>query len=104
MSEHTPGPWQIESRFVGPLVITAECRPEIDKSGKLEIAHVGAETFMVANANARLIAAAPDLLAALEDILKVAEADLALTSNPHPMREAVVNSARAAIAKARGEP
>ncbi len=63
---HTPGPWEIVSRFVGPLYIVADVSTAIDKSGKMEIAHVGADTFATAQANARLIAAAPELLDALE--------------------------------------
>ena len=40
---HTPTPWEIVSRLVGPLVIV---------SGDAEIAHVGADSFELARANA----------------------------------------------------
>lgn len=40
---HTPTPWEIVSRLVGPLVIV---------SGDTEVAHVGADSFELASANA----------------------------------------------------
>lgn len=40
---HTPTPWEIVSRLVGPLVIV---------SGDTEVAHVGADSFQLASANA----------------------------------------------------
>ena len=46
MSKHTPKPWEIVSKFVGPLVI---------KSGNTEIAYVGADTFELCKANAEHI-------------------------------------------------
>lgn len=44
--------------FVGPLIVR-------DSDGN-DIAHVGNETFSVAQANAEAIAAVPDLIVALE--------------------------------------
>jgi hypothetical protein len=46
MSKHTPTPWEIVSKFVGPLII---------KSGNMEIAYVGADTFELCKANAEHI-------------------------------------------------
>lgn len=57
---------------------------------------VGA-TNSEAKANARLIAAAPELYSALEAMLKDAEERLTEVPNP------IYHSARAALAKARGE-
>jgi len=84
-SQHTPGPWRI-----GDAGFTVFGPP---KPGALP------ETIApVKNrANARLIAAAPDLLAALEALLD---------RDPAPPLEkigAVYVNARAAIAKARGQ-
>jgi hypothetical protein len=52
-------------------------------------------------ANARLIAAAPDLLDALRDVLESAK--LGLEVEDHPALRDIRKAARAAIAKAKGE-
>jgi hypothetical protein len=84
MSKHTPGPWRV-----------------VDVPG--EASHViGANNFTVVRggyvsdmdtANARLIAAAPDLLAALQLIANFSNQDVS---------DMVREIARAAIAKAEG--
>lgn len=91
MSGFTPGPWVIEKAAdayciasVGNLVI-------MPSSGKVK--HDNTE------ADARLIAAAPDLLEALEMI--VAEADSYTARTGKPVYN-WLDQARAAIAKARG--
>ena len=82
MSKHTPGPWTADynkpydqwwvSQFDGNPVATTKQEP-----------------------NAHLIAAAPDLLAALKEIV----AGISVGTNPdHPW----IKEARAAIAKAEG--
>jgi hypothetical protein len=129
MSTHTPGPWWIVSRFVGPLSVVAKVDTTIDKSGMMEVAHVGAETFAIAEANARLISAAPEMLEALEALVN-AEALSGVSElvagwngppekpySPHPANlgasikttcgrvyklDEAMKTARAAIAKARG--
>lgn len=90
---HTPGPWVVERADdaycianVGNLVI-------IPGGGKVK--HDNAE------ADARLISAAPDLLEALEMI--VAEADSYTARTGKPVYN-WLDQARAAIAKARGTP
>lgn len=55
-----------------------------------------------AEANARLIAAAPDLLDALEDMLSC-HCDLDFYDTEASEKDAVADAARAAIAKAKGE-
>jgi len=89
---HTPGPWtyQVLDRDDGTsfMVSTVE-----DDPAKWQA--VAECSFDAPKANARLIAAAPDLLAALEDIKKLAtEAGI----DYDPFEEI----AAAAIAKARG--
>lgn len=90
MNAHTPGPWRASAGtgyvaiMAGPtidrqLAITMTCNPE-------------------GCANARLIAAAPDLLAALERL----EAGVRLWISRGVSDEDMA-AARAAIAKARGE-
>ncbi len=92
MQAHTPGPWVVERADdaycianVGNLVI-------MPCGGKVK--HDNAE------ANARLIAAAPELLAALES------AQMALMGYTHQnaVTLAALFKANAAIAKARGTP
>lgn len=106
--QHTPGPWQIEtwnysgSRTV-PTIRTAKdaiaqlCnlwRPE-DNPHEMGVAEQ--------EANARLIAAAPDMLAALKAFLRAPSIG---SSGPGSVSIEVqtfnLNEARAAIAKAEG--
>lgn len=101
-AKHTPGPWEIReqegnnSTFLdGEIQITTESDTLIcalqDETG---------EDWTAAdmNANARLISAAPDLLAALERVLECHRLKISLDTNA-----AALEQARAAIAKAKGE-
>ena len=66
-STHTPGPWMVRSKFVGPLEIV----PNIEGNAIGDpIALVGADTFPQCAADAELIAAAPDMLAACKDCVE----------------------------------
>jgi hypothetical protein len=102
MSDYTPGPWR---------VVDSDC---VYGGGNKELAH------MVGEANARLIAAAPDLLRALETLVpfamgKIRELSglpfygLTETGTPDPPEVAAIlnasdfEMARTAIAKAKGE-
>lgn len=87
---HTPGPWR---------VINAAPRADHTTSYLLS-----GHEWDNAQANARLIAAAPDLLAALDSILSVSDHDGygARTDAQIPMLRAALAQARAAIAKAKG--
>lgn len=87
--KHTPGPWVIQKAddayciaSVGNLVI-------MPTAGKVK--HDNSET------DARLIAASPDLLEALERLLEVVEQHDTPLSDPERI------AARAAIAKATGQ-
>lgn len=96
----TPGPWQVTSDFVGPLRVQ-------DARGN-DIAHVGHDSsFEICSANADLIAAAPNMLAALklsqsilEQLVKPNMATLA--SHIYWQATAAEVAARAAIRKATG--
>ena len=97
MSAHTPGPWKLH--FWAENVAVSSDRPKPRDCETVATVFRGPEQHgneteerRTADANARLIAAAPDLLAALERF--VTEDD-----GPETWR-----MARAAIAKARGEP
>jgi hypothetical protein len=97
-SKHTPGPWELELEPDGGFIIT---NGPASKDGTWVLAARGpiAHRAAVSHANARLIAAAPDLLAELQNI---ANAD---PSKWEPdvreqFREWAQNRARAAIRKA----
>ncbi len=86
MSKHTPGPWKP----------TYESDPYrlVDHTDGREIAAVSGVDNENRDANARLIAAAPDLLEALKGLLPMWESGVS---------EPWVEAAKAAIAKAEGE-
>lgn len=69
MSAHTPGPWTVEpvtSPWHSPLIYAeAHVGPIAEIRPRLHIAALHPMVVETRNANARLIAAAPDLLAAL---------------------------------------
>ena len=92
MSKHTPGPWIIYE-FVDGYEIRApeaECYVATASDPEAVWGAIGREE------DARLIAAAPELLEALENLLKVHEGEGGTQHNAADM-------ARAAIAKAKGE-
>lgn len=63
--KHTPGPWEVGSHFVGPLhVMTTKDRHIVAQVGNPTHAH----TFTQVEANAHLIAAAPEMLEVLHGV------------------------------------
>lgn len=103
---HTPGPWEAERMFNPPNAADRRCgfvvnAPQVDEGGGLPRrvcdmrVPVGMGGFSEGKANARLIAAAPELLAALELITVSFESHF-----PHGIE---IATARAAIAKAKGQ-
>ena len=101
---HTPRPWTLRSNTIfntttNPALRIAEI-PNLRMHGPRKETDHDEE-----QANAALIAAAPDLLAALENVAKIAwhsEND-GSPDLPNVDRWRIVNAARAAIAAARGE-
>ena len=94
MSKHTPGPWEIEEHYHfgyrwiswpqhSQLAQVVWCMEYEDRSPECE-------------ASAHLIAAAPEMLEALENLLKVHEGEGGTQHHAGDM-------ARVAIAKAKGE-
>lgn len=108
MSAHTPGPWRLH--FWAENVGISADRPKQRDCETVATVYRGPETASYAtdrekaDANARLIAAAPDLLEALDGVIGFID-DLALlggmTANGGAQER--LDAARAAIAKARGE-
>lgn len=98
MSKHTPGPWVAKYREV----FAAETGLQIKDAVKYSEYRLGKFAYKEALeqeiANARLIAAAPDILAALEQIVRAV--DRMPGNNP---LEGLADNARAAIAKAKGK-
>ena len=87
-NKHTPGPWGVKG-----------WRVTIPGTGEVTLAAPGVTTA-TADANARLISAAPELLAALEMAAAV------IAGNPnmaYPPSRKMGEKIRAAIAKAKGE-
>lgn len=93
-AEHTPGPWKFEDEYVrveigedkGEPIADPYCRPTSETNpGEME-------------ANARLIASAPELLEALGSAVSMLEG-LGMDDGGNPDMDAL----RAAIAKAKGE-
>jgi hypothetical protein len=106
MGKHTPGPWRVVR--IGTLSFVAQ---DADEEGRFAIASVAFPNYHpegLAAArreqadNSLLIAAAPDLLAALRGMLSIH--DSVTLGQEREFREQWVPIARAAIAKAEGRP
>jgi hypothetical protein len=104
-AQHTPGPWTVPVAYWadiegadGTQIATLHSDGDVD----------GAPDAFTAQANARLIAAAPDMLAALDLHLALYADAKVSRSNPNASfvdtrdLEAAAAAARAALAKARG--
>ena len=105
MSKHTPGPWFVNWAGSGKngQFVYDECYVYAPSSGVEDVA-VAADiadplTGKPSEANARLISAAPELLAELEKMVK---AFLVYAPKTDGAEYNCVNTARAAIAKAEG--
>ena len=93
--KHTTGPWKIERDSRGTRRIYAE---------KIEVARVLSSPKMVnleVTANFKIIAAAPELLAALEAIILDAGKTRMSNLDADLPQDAALIAARAAIAKAK---
>ena len=98
---HTPGPWRAQESKSGACVMIfgpGEWKLAEAHSYQAQYEDEGAPTKDTREANARLIAAAPDLLAALQALLGSFESEAGIIG------KATVDRARAAIAAATGEP
>jgi len=96
-TQHTPGPWRVDNKAFGGSEVGAEL-VIYSSRGIVAMACTIHEGLVNAEANARLIAAAPDLLAALEALY-----DQEDWNNEDVPANSPIGMAAAAIAKAKGE-
>ena len=102
MSEHTKGPWEVARTDAGIIVRTESAKKT--RFGASRYAAIGGfdrsdpEQLAEALANARLIAAAPELLEAIKCLL----ADMETSAEFSDGKAESMNAAYAAIAKAEG--
>jgi hypothetical protein len=116
MSKHTPGPWNYDRMLLSPNTKDRRCGfvingPDVQEDDlptricDLRVPR-GVSGFAEGEANARLIAAAPELLSALEALAKIGEGGtIQINETGKPTwnaLDAVKEIARAAIAKAAG--
>lgn len=91
MTKHTPGPWHVGMR-PGPIIYGTKGDQVADLRGFLDIDET--------SANARLIAAAPDLLDAMQSMVDAYQTHFDVMPVAWQTYDSI---ARAALAKARGE-
>ena len=109
--KHTPGPWLVwDSKGTARIDHTTGVYRQLDSNDQQIIALCDEDLSLSSDeqfANARLIAAAPELLEALIWITDIAnknfEQDTALRSRGARTLKRIAEKAGAAIAKARGE-
>ena len=99
-AQHTPGPWKVDEvgRHFDEEYLRLHNRFKLVGKEMDNIAYIP-EIHPEAEANARLIAAVPDLLAALEKIVSAVVAGASITQG-HLCFQAALN----AIIKAKGDP
>ena len=93
MNKHTPGPWKAPKPTIGD----SNCLYIGEKTGNWDICVINtttAPTPKQAKANARLIAAAPDLLEALEQLTAVCNYQYKGTAAYNQALEAVRKATR----------
>lgn len=97
--KHTPGPWFLKGSYVR-AAIPGALMGDGPKDFNIAIVYEGYEGDRAANA--RLVAAAPDLLAALEGLLYLLPREIVSLRDPrHEPLTNCLNASRAAIAKAK---
>lgn len=97
MGKHTEGPWTVNAWTDGALLIDSVDDNPASVAVALVPQHMANQT-----ANARLIAAAPDMLALLEQAIPVL-AEHAQYDNEPSAESEILNAARAILARIKGE-
>lgn len=104
MNEYTSGSWSVETAYQtnGTKIVVIEAPialPGLPGAKQVVAEVLGMPRTTEAEANARLMAAAPDLMAALEAMVK----DIEAVAKNDVVWPATLKQARAAIAKAKGD-
>ena len=109
MSKHTPGPWHVVTNWQGyPYQIRASFASEGKPGGIVDItrwASISLPSSAEGAANAALIAAAPDMLAALKEArhaLRWVLNTLQMAVSDHSAAQVALLDVETAIAKAKG--
>lgn len=98
---HTPGPWRaVKSRGLNAYEIRGADGAYLADTWGVDVAIPGGVHPKASKANARLIAAAPDLLAALKELWAHTRVPATREDAPHVW--AMLERVEAAIAKAEG--
>lgn len=98
---HTPGPWLIGNR---QAATGHEVYHPLPSETDFERSRVVVASICYSKADARLIAAAPDLLAALEEFIRIDDEDgTGLLCEAGSDLMLAVDAAKLALAKARGK-
>jgi hypothetical protein len=99
-TQHTPGPWKVKAGTNAVLAGRKQICSHVNAASALPVNIL--EDQEIAQANARLIAAAPDLLEALQDLFGADMEHVLMGDGKDDQIEAIAK-AKAAIAKATGE-
>jgi hypothetical protein len=105
-NKHTPGPWRVGNSFMESGVFSADGKTIVALTHGSARYYRRQEQIAEQDANARLIAAAPELLEALVDltrVMPVLPADAKNIRGIEQQYDAANRAAHAAIAKATGE-
>jgi hypothetical protein len=105
-AQFTPGPWEVRKHEFDGYCVHAPVIERTSGCGYIVVRDVNGDetpcpTYGTPEANARLIAAAPELLEALQGMLSIG--DSVTQGQERERREEWVPKARAVIAKAIGE-
>lgn len=99
-TKHTPGPWVIDERYDGCVYSSDDTGSIVARCGGRGFEFVAREADEI-KANAALVAAAPDMLAALKTVI-LDERNAEIIARHCVGGESIVREMRAAIAKAEG--
>lgn len=104
MAQHTPGPWQLVRHSVTKTKIELNNHPTHSSCtvATLQPEDDNGAAIQMNDANARLIAAAPELLDALEELLECQKFGFNALAKQMDRKGNAKIAARAAIAKAKG--
>ena len=98
MTQHTPGPWVTSKGAYGALHVGPAKLEHPGREAAQYAADRGRDLLAQREADAALIAAAPDMLAALQDIMAESSRD----DDDHDVIATIQGICRAIIAKAKG--